>query len=91
VALRQGRAPGVLSLIDKNSIRDYSYTREGEESIATHLGQLPTVVYASHHAGSPRVTRFWCAPSKGFLPVRIQQKRLDSVEWTMEIQSLTSP
>jgi hypothetical protein len=88
VALRQGHAPGVLSLIDKNSIRDYSYSREGEETIATQLGQMQTVVYASHHEGSPRVTRFWCAPSKGFLPVRIQQKRLDSVEWTMEIQTL---
>jgi len=88
VALRQGRTPGVLSLIDKNSIRDYSYSREGEETIATQLGQIQTVVYASHHEGSPRVTRFWCAPSKGFLPMRIQQKRLDSVEWSMEIQSL---
>jgi len=88
VALRQARIPGVLSLIDKNSIRDYSYSREGEETIATQLGQLQTVVYASHHEGSPRVTRFWCAPSKGFLPVRIQQKRLDSLEWSMEIQSL---
>ena len=88
VALRQARIPGVLSLIDKDSIRDYSYSREGEETIATRLGQMQTVVYASHHEGSPRVTRFWCAPSKGFVPVRIQQKRLDSVEWSMEIQSL---
>jgi hypothetical protein len=91
VALRQGVPPGVLSLIDKNSIRDYSYSREGEESIATKLGQIATVIYASHHAGSPRVTRFWCAPSKGFVPLRIEQKRIDSVEWTMEIQSLKTP
>jgi hypothetical protein len=91
VALRQGRPPGVLSLIDKNSIRDYTYSLEGEESIATKLGQIQTVIYASHHEGSPRVTRFWCAPSKGYVPVRIQQKRVDSVEWTMEIQSLQAP
>jgi Protein of unknown function (DUF3108) len=91
VALRQGRAPGDLLLIDKNSIRQYSYRREDDETITTKLGQIQTTVYASHHEGSPRVTRFWCAPSKGFVPVRVEQKRLDSVEWTMEIESLDAP
>jgi hypothetical protein len=87
-ALRQGRAPGDLSMIDKNSIRDYSYQREGTQTIDTKLGRIDTVVYASRHQGSPRVTRFWCAPSKGYVPVRVEQKRIDSVEWTLEIQSL---
>jgi hypothetical protein len=87
-ALRQGRLPANLSMIDKNSIRDYDYQREGAETIATKLGKIDTVVYASHHQGSPRVTRFWCAPSKGYVPVRVEQKRLDSVEWTMEIETL---
>jgi hypothetical protein len=87
-ALRQGRLPANLSMIDKNSIRDYDYQREGAETIATKLGKIDTVVYASHHQGSPRVTRFWCAPSKGYVPVRVEQKRLDSVEWTMEIDTL---
>jgi hypothetical protein len=87
-ALRQGRTPSNLSMIDKNSIRDYDYAQEGTEPLETKLGKLTTVIYASHHAGSPRTTRFWCAPAKGFVPVRVQQKRLDSVEWTMEIESL---
>jgi uncharacterized protein DUF3108 len=88
LALRQGKIPGAVSLLDKNSLRDYSYQREGTETITTRLGKIETVVYASHHEGSPRTTRFWCAPSKGYLPMRVQQKRLDSVEWTMEIETL---
>ena len=91
VALRAGHAPGDLLLIDKNMVRRYSYSRENDETIATSLGPIQTAVYASHHEGSPRVTRFWCAPSKGFVPVRVQQKRIDSVEWAMEIQSLEAP
>ena len=87
-ALRQGHAPANLSMIDKNSIRDYSYQREGSETITTRLGRIETVIYASHHEGSPRVTRFWCAPARGYVPVRVEQKRLDSVEWTMEIETL---
>jgi hypothetical protein len=89
-ALRQGRVPGNLSMIDKNAIRDYDYRQAGTETIDTRLGRIDTVVYASQHTGAPRVTRFWCAPSKGYVPVRVQQKRLDSVEWTMEIESLKS-
>ena len=87
-ALRQGRVPSNLSMIDKNSIRDYNYRQLGTETIDTRLGRIDTVVYASQHTGSPRVTRFWCAPTKGYVPMRVQQKRIDSVEWTMEIESL---
>jgi hypothetical protein len=85
--LLHGRTPEHLAVIDKNSAREYRYQREGAESIATALGQIDTVIYSSQHPGSPRVTRFWCAPSKGYVPMRVEQKRLDSVEWTMEIQS----
>jgi hypothetical protein len=35
------------------------------------------------------VNRYWCAPARGFVPLRAQQKKGDDVEWTMEIQSLT--
>jgi hypothetical protein len=88
VALRRGQAPAQLSMIDRNAIRDYDYRMEGQESISTRLGRIDTVIYASHHEGSPRVTRFWCAPAHGYVPVRVQQKRLDTVEWTMEIEAL---
>jgi len=87
-ALRQGRVPSSLSMIDKNSIRDYSYRQEGVATISTRLGNIETVIYASHHEGAPRTTRFWCAPSKGYVPLRVEQKRLDEVEWTMEIETL---
>ncbi|MFI4868843.1 MAG: DUF3108 domain-containing protein [Steroidobacterales bacterium] len=88
VELLHGRTPEHLSMIDKNSTRDYRYQREGAERLSTPLGQIDTIIYSSQHPGSPRVTRFWCAPSRGYLPMRVEQKRLDSVEWTMEIQSL---
>ncbi|MFI4865792.1 MAG: DUF3108 domain-containing protein [Steroidobacterales bacterium] len=88
VELLHGRTPDQLSMIDKNSWREYRYQREGAETIATPLGQIDTIIYSSQHLGSPRVTRFWCAPSLGYLPMRVEQKRLDSVEWTMEIRSL---
>ncbi|HWW21772.1 MAG TPA: DUF3108 domain-containing protein [Steroidobacteraceae bacterium] len=89
VDLLRGKTPDTLWLIDKNTIRDYHYQREGDETLDTPLGHIATTIYSSQHTGSPRITRFWCAPSLGYLPMRVEQKRIDSVEWTMEIRALT--
>ena len=88
VELLHGRTPEQLSMIDKNSTREYRYQRVGAQAIDTALGRIDTVIYSSQHPGSPRVTRFWCAPSMGYLPLRIEQKRIDSVEWSMDIRSV---
>jgi hypothetical protein len=88
VDLLHGRTPEHLAMLDRNSIRNYRYQREGSESLATPLGQIDTIIYSSQHPGSPRITRFWCAPSRGYIPMRVEQKRRDSVEWSMDIVSL---
>jgi hypothetical protein len=88
VELLHGRTPEHLWMIDRNSAREYRYRREGTQTIDTPLGRIDTIVYSSQHPGSPRVTRFWCAPSAGYLPMRVEQKRIDSIEWSMEIRSL---
>jgi hypothetical protein len=87
VDLLRGRTPDALWMIDKNSVREYGYQREGESTIQTPFGPVATVIYSSHHIGSPRTTRFWCAPSMGYLPMRVEQKRIDKVEWTMDIRT----
>jgi hypothetical protein len=88
VELLAGRTPDQFLLIDKNSVREYRYTREGEESLSTPLGKLDTVIFRSQKTGSPRVTRFWCAPSRGYIPLRVEQKKGDEVQWTMQVQSV---
>jgi hypothetical protein len=87
VDLLHGKTPDTLWMIDKNSVRDYRYRREGESTIETPFGQVATVIYSSQHTGSPRITRFWCAPSMGYLPMHVEQKRIDKVEWTMDIRT----
>ena len=88
VELLRGQTPNKLLLISGNSTREYRYSRDGEETLKTPRGDVPTVIYRSEKQNSPRVTRFWCAPSLGYIPMRVQQKRKDDVEWTMEIQSV---
>jgi Protein of unknown function (DUF3108) len=89
VELLAGRTPASVQLIDKNSVREYEFTRGDEATIKTTLGDVRTVVFKSQKKYSPRITSFWCAPDRGYIPVRVQQKKDDDVQWTLEIQSLT--
>ena len=91
VELLRGRTPEHFSLINGNSVREYRYVRENETTLTTAIGTLTTIVYRAQKAGSPRATRFWCAPSRGYIPLRVEQKRNDDVEWTMQIESLARP
>ena len=87
-ALAAGKTPQGISLFDKSGIRDYEYTRVGEETLHTPLGDVATVIFRSHRANSSRSTRFWCAPAYGFIPLRAEQQHDDDVEWVMELRSL---
>jgi hypothetical protein len=88
VELLRGRTPDRFQLLNKNAVREYRYIREGEATLQTPIGSIATVIYKSTREGSPRVTRFWCAPDRGYIPMRVEQTRGQDVEWTMEIRSL---
>jgi hypothetical protein len=88
VALLRGKVPDHFMDLEKNSVREYRYQHAGQATINTAIGEVATEVYTSQKAYSPRVNSYWCAPRQGYIPVRVQQKRGDDVEWTMEIQSL---
>jgi hypothetical protein len=86
--LLAGHTPERFALIDKNSVREYRYVREGKATLHTPLGSVATIIFRSQRANSPRVTRLWCAPDRGYIPLRVEQKRGDDVQWTMQIESL---
>jgi hypothetical protein len=88
VALLAGRTPKAVELIDKNSVRDYEFAREGDVKLATALGEITTVVYRAQKANSPRVTRFWCSPERGYVPMKVEQTKGSDVQWTLLIESL---
>jgi hypothetical protein len=87
-ALAVGQAPASFQLIDKDEIKEYQYTREGEEKLDTAVGKLDTVIYKSQKAGSSRATRLWIAPSLGWLPVRAEQTKRDKRELQLTIRAV---
>jgi Protein of unknown function (DUF3108) len=88
VALVAGHTPATVELIDKNAVRDYEFAREGEAQLVTALGDIATVVYRAQKAHSPRATRFWCAPERGYVPVKVEQTIGQEVQWTLLIETL---
>jgi hypothetical protein len=89
VELLAGRTPSSFRMLDKSGMRGYEFARDGEVTLDTPLGAVPTVIYRSQKAGSPRITRFWCAPHQGYVPLKVEQTKGAEVQWTMEIRSLT--
>jgi len=89
VELLAGRTPKSFRVIDGNGTRQYQFAREAEATLETPMGRIATVVYRSQKVHSPRITRFWCAPDRGYIPLKVEQTRGDDVQWTMEIESLT--
>ena len=88
VALMRGHSADKFSLLSGATVREYHYTRDGEETLSTPLGTVATIIYRSEKQYSPRVTRFWCAPSLGYIPLKVEQKRDKDIEWTMQVQSV---
>ena len=88
VELLSGRTPSTVQLIDKNNVREYEFTRDGEATLKTAMGEVHTVVFKSQKKYSPRITRFWCAPDRGYIPMKVQQTKGDDVQWTLEIQGV---
>lgn len=87
-ALARGEEPGTIPLIDDERIKRYSYRRTGTETVTTPFGAIETVVYESAREGSDRRSRFWLAPSLGYVAVRAEQIRKGKVETVMEIRSI---
>jgi hypothetical protein len=86
--LKNGNLPKTFRILDKDEIKDFIYTQEGPARIRTALGELDTVVVASHRTGSNRLLRMWFAPSLQFVPVQAERSRDGKLEFAMRIKTL---
>ena len=87
-ALAAGESPKSFQLIDKDEIKEYQYTHDGNATLDTPVGKLETVIYTSQRKGAKRLTRLWIAPSLGFLPVRAEQVNKGKRELQLTLKSV---
>jgi hypothetical protein len=89
VELSNGRMPAGFRLVDRDLIKDYLYTREGDATIQTALGSKTTVIFRSRRPGAMHSTLFWCAPDLGYLPLKVErQDGKNRVEWSMSVETV---
>jgi hypothetical protein len=87
--LKNGNLPSNFTIIDKDQMKDFLYTREGTAKLRTSIGSLDTIIVASRHdANDRRVLRMWFAPDLGFMPVQAERTRDDKLEFAIRIRSL---
>ena len=86
--LRKGNLPKTFQIIDKDELKEFNYSQEGNATLKTALGDLDTVIVASQRAGNNRILRMWFAPSLGFVPVQAERTRDGKLEFAMRIKSL---
>lgn len=86
--LRNDSLPAKFSIVDKDEVKEFLYTREGTERLRTALGVLDTVKIASQREGNNRILHMWFAPALGFAPVQAERTRDGKSEFAMRIKSL---
>jgi hypothetical protein len=89
--LRNGTLPAKFSVVDKDEVKEFNYTREGTERLSTALGVLDTIKIASQREGNNRILHMWFAPSLGFAPVQAERTRDGKSEFAMRIKTLVRP
>lgn len=86
--LKHGNLPKTFPIIDKDRLKEFNYTQEGNAKIRTAIGELDTVIVTSQQAGNNRILRMWFAPSLGFVPVQAERSRDGKLEIAMRIKSV---
>ena len=86
--LQNHNLPKTFQIVDKDELKEFTYSEEGTAKLRTALGELDTVIVSSQRTGNNRILRMWFAPSLGFVPVQAERTRDGKLEFAMRIKSL---
>jgi hypothetical protein len=86
--LKNHNLPKSFQIVDKDELKEFTYSEEGSAKLRTDLGELDTVIVSSQRTGNNRILRMWFAPSLGFVPVQAERTRDGKLEFAMRIKSL---
>lgn len=86
--LQQGNATPEYQIADGGRLKTYRFVNKGKVLLDTELGKLETIKLRRIRVGKEnRKVFIWCAPSLGYLPVRIERHKKGAV-YTMLIQKI---
>ncbi|MGB6485661.1 MAG: DUF3108 domain-containing protein [Steroidobacteraceae bacterium] len=80
-------APDAFWMLNTDEIDRFQYVRHEKATLDTPLGELHTILYTSHEAGSDKTTYLWLAPALDYMPARAEQHVKGSTQVSLEIQA----
>jgi hypothetical protein len=87
--LQHGNTVPEYQVADGGRLKTYRFVSKGKVLLDTALGKLETIKLQRIRADKKnRKVFIWCAPSLGYLPVKIERHKKDTV-YTMLIQKIT--
>jgi hypothetical protein len=86
--LQQGNTEPEYQIADGGKLKTYRFISKGKVLLDTALGKLEAIKLQRFRVGKKKRKVFiWCAPSLGYLPVRIERHKKNTV-YTMLIQKI---
>ena len=85
--LDAGKQELVYAIADGGKLKEYTFGIVGKEKLRVPAGEYETVKLERLRKDNDRTTYLWCAPSLGYLPVRIKQiEHEDGVTYLSELK-----
>jgi len=85
--LDAGKQELVYAIADGGKLKEYKFAIVGKEKLRVPAGEYDTVKLERLRKDNDRTTYLWCAPSLGYLPVRIKQiENEDGVTYLSELK-----
>ncbi len=81
-------------VVDKYRIKEYTLVRQGTETITTPFGKFEALKLIRQRIKTDndkpeRQTTLWCAPSLGYLPIKLEHIEKDGAKYTALLQTLS--
>ncbi len=76
-----------IKVSDKGRERYYKFSTIGYENLDTVIGNVKTIIIKKEIEGSKRSTITWYSSDTNYLPIKIEQYRLDELKFTAILKS----
>lgn len=88
--LTAGKEQLTYAIADGGKLKEYHFATVARETIKVPAGEFEVVKIERLRKDNDRTTHLWCAPSLGYLPVRIEQiEHEDGVTYLSELKQTT--
>jgi hypothetical protein len=89
LALNRGETETVFDIADGGKLKVYRFKVIGRETLEVPAGKFDTVKITRVQDDTSREILVWCAPTLGYLPVRIWRREPDDSEYLSDLESFS--